>query len=319
MTGPLLAELAELLTRLSGGDLTASRSLEAMAARDDVPQVLRDMAEAASMLVVTLEARQEYLQVILDRQRAVIAEVDAARRTLTHMVALGHRGASDAMQQAGLAFDAEAAARQAKELVRSSLFARLRAARESRVPPAASPGDLWVFGYGSIIWNAPLPPVDRRVARLHGWHRAFCVRSCMHRGTLAQPGLVLGLRPGGQCQGIALRLPVGSLDLARDALFLREGLFEMYEERMLDIELEDGRVVPALTYIAREAGRYAQPTLGLAETVDVISAARGRSGTNVAYFEDTVAALRTHGIRDEMLDALADVLQRRSSARNGAA
>jgi cation transport protein ChaC len=313
MTAPLLDELSALLARLAGGDLAASGLLEALAVRDDVPQVLRDIAEASAMLVVTLEARAEYLQILLASQRAVTAEVDAARRTLTHMVALGHRGASDAMQQAGLAFDREAAERQAAELVRSPLFSRLQAARESLLPPAASPGDLWVFGYGSIIWKPPLPPVEQCIARLPGWQRSFCVRSYLHRGTLTQPGLVLGLSPDGQCHGVALRLPFVSLDLARDALFLREGLFEMYEERMLDIELKDGRVVPALTYVARQGGRYAVPNLDPVEVADVIAAARGRSGTNLAYFENTHAALQAHGIGDQRLEALTDALQRRKS------
>ena len=67
-------------------------------------------------------------------------------------------------------------------------------------------GDLWVFGYGSLIWRPGFDYVERLPALLKGAHRALCVFSHSHRGTPDMPGLVLGLDHGGACRGVAFRV-----------------------------------------------------------------------------------------------------------------
>src|SRR3989304_2361700 len=66
--------------------------------------------------------------------------------------------------------------------------------------------DVWLFGYGSLIWNPILPFAERHVARLHGYHRRFCLWSHVNRGSLHKPGLVLGLDAGGCCRGVVFRI-----------------------------------------------------------------------------------------------------------------
>ena len=66
-------------------------------------------------------------------------------------------------------------------------------------------GDVWIFAYGSLIWNPIFPFAEKRVARIYGLHRSFCLWSRVGRGTRENPGLVLGLDDGGSCSGLALR------------------------------------------------------------------------------------------------------------------
>ena len=71
---------------------------------------------------------------------------------------------------------------------------------------------LWVFGYGSLIWDPGFPVAERRIGRVQGWHRSFCMRSIHHRGTVEQPGLVLALdaAEGASCQGVVFRVAPGA-------------------------------------------------------------------------------------------------------------
>ena len=94
---------------------------------------------------------------------------------------------------------------------------------------------LWVFGYGSLIWNPEFPVAERHIARLHDWHRSFCMWSIHHRGTVADPGLVLALdhAPGGHCDGVAFRVESGQEAATLDALRERELISSAYLEQNL--------------------------------------------------------------------------------------
>ncbi|MBH1974669.1 MAG: gamma-glutamylcyclotransferase, partial [Rhodobacteraceae bacterium] len=110
---------------------------------------------------------------------------------------------------------------------------------------------LWVFGYGSLIWNPEFPVAERHIARLHGWHRSFCMRSIHHRGTVADPGLVLALdqAPGAHCDGVAFRVEPGQEDSTLAALRERELISAAYLEQTLPVALRDGRAEQALTFV----------------------------------------------------------------------
>src|SRR6201996_8634432 len=99
-------------------------------------------------------------------------------------------------------------------------------------------GDLWVFGYGSLMWRPGFAFLERVPARLIGMHRALCVYSFVHRGTPERPGLVLGLDRGGMCRGIAYR--VAAAGRTADGAFVRarEQVTAVYRETMRRIELE---------------------------------------------------------------------------------
>nr|MCU0831318.1 gamma-glutamylcyclotransferase [Rhizobiaceae bacterium] len=92
-------------------------------------------------------------------------------------------------------------------------------------------GDLWVFGYGSLMWRPGFVHEEALPARLTGYHRALCVRSLVHRGTPERPGLVLGLDKGGSCKGIAFRVTADRRDAVVDYLRARELVTNVYRER----------------------------------------------------------------------------------------
>ena len=118
--------------------------------------------------------------------------------------------------------------------------------------------DLWVFGYGSLMWRPGFPYLESRVARLIGAHRALCVYSWVHRGTSERPGLVLGLDRGGACRGIAFRVAGEERERVIAYLREREQVTSVYLERMRPIQLSDGRRASALAYLVdREHAQYA--------------------------------------------------------------
>jgi len=164
----------------------------------------------------------------------------------------------------------------------------------------------WVFGYGSLMWNPGFATPQTQAARLHGWHRAFCIYSEHYRGTPQKPGLILGLLPGGSCRGRAHRLPRRNYDAVRRYLWDREINNDgVYEEAVRPILLGDGRVVEALVYLADRRHRQFAGKLPLAEALRLVRQGLGTTGTNLAYVENTVTHLRQLGLRDAGLEALA--------------
>src|SRR6202035_5001862 len=99
--------------------------------------------------------------------------------------------------------------------------------------------DLWVFGYGSLMWRAGFEFIEQVPARLIGEHRALCVYSFDHRGTPEKPGLVLGLDRGGACRGIAFRIAATRRHDIVDYLRSREQTTTVYREVMRSVWLEN--------------------------------------------------------------------------------
>ena len=172
-------------------------------------------------------------------------------------------------------------------------------------------GDLWVFGYGSLMWRPDFEFLERVEARLVGLHRALCVFSFVHRGTPERPGLVLGLDRGGACRGIAYRVAASARTTTVDYLRAREQVTSVYIETMRRIELEDEarRQVRALCYtVDRSHVQYAG-RLTLAEQLHYVRQGHGRSGADRDYVLETVRALETLGYRETELHLLADRLK----------
>ena len=168
--------------------------------------------------------------------------------------------------------------------------------------------DLWVFGYGSLLWRTGFDYAEAVPARLDGWHRAPCVLSHVHRGTPERPGVVLGLDQGGSCDGLAFRVPDMGRVKVLDYLRGREQVTMVYQERVLPVALVDGRRVEAVTYtVDRTHEQYAH-SLPLSELVERIEGARGQSGVNPDYFRDTAAKLEEMGIRDDLVARIAERL-----------
>lgn len=165
---------------------------------------------------------------------------------------------------------------------------------------------MWVFGYGSLVWNPGFDAVERVIARLPDYHRSFCMRSIHHRGTDEVPGLVLALdaSPGALCQGVALRADPAKAEDVLTYLRERELISSAYLERMLEIDLADGRRVEAVTYVIDPDHVQYCGGLDLEEQAGIIARAVGGRGPNTEYLYNTADHLRQLGIHDKELDWL---------------
>lgn len=167
-------------------------------------------------------------------------------------------------------------------------------------------GALWVFGYASLIWDPGFPFVERQVAVLPDYHRSFCMWSIHHRGTEAEPGLVLALdaAPGAACAGVAFRIDKAEAEAALAGLRARELISSAYFEAVLDVGLEDGRWVPAVAYVVDRAHPQYCGGLPLERQAQVIARARGGRGPNRDYLVNTAEHLHGLGLPDFELDWL---------------
>jgi len=173
-------------------------------------------------------------------------------------------------------------------------------------------GDLWVFGYGSLMWRPGFDVLERVPARLIGLHRALCVFSYVHRGTPEKPGLVLGLDRGGMCRGIAFRVAAAKREGTIAYLRGREQVTSVYLETVRRIELEDEarRQVRALTYVVDRGHVQYAGRLSVEQSVHYVRQGHGRSGNNRDYVIETVRALEALGYRETDLHRIADGLKR---------
>lgn len=167
-------------------------------------------------------------------------------------------------------------------------------------------GQMWVFGYGSLIWDPGFAVADRRVASLLGWHRSFCMHSIHYRGTEAAPGLVLALdrAEGARCKGVAFRVAEGAEDETLAGLRARELISSAYLEAVLPVDIEGGETVEAVTYVInRDHWQYCGG-LTLEDQAQIIARASGIRGPNREYLFATARHLRELDIADPDLDWL---------------
>ncbi|MEW5963316.1 MAG: gamma-glutamylcyclotransferase [Pseudomonadota bacterium] len=171
---------------------------------------------------------------------------------------------------------------------------------------APGAGDLWVLGYGSLMWRPGFQFAEARRARLVGYARAFCITSVHYRGTREQPGLVLGLDRGGTCEGVAFRVPAAEARTTLGYLRAREQVTGVYVERRVSLWLggPDHGEVEAVTYVAERRHPAYAGHLSLAEQARIIRGARGRAGSNLDYLVNTLRHLRELGIREPRLERL---------------
>jgi cation transport protein ChaC len=183
---------------------------------------------------------------------------------------------------------------------------------------AASEGahDLWVFGYGSLMWRPGFPYREKQVATLRGCHRRLCVLSINHRGTPERPGLVLGLDHGGACTGLAFRVPAEEVAATRAYLREREQITMVYHEVFRGVSLRDGRRIRALAYVVNRNHRQYAGRLSVEEMLPLVRGAVGRSGANPDYVVNTVAELEAIGLADPALLRLAHALKDCGAARD---
>lgn len=167
---------------------------------------------------------------------------------------------------------------------------------------------LWVFGYGSLLWNPGFTPAEQVVARLESYHRSFCMWSIHHRGSVDDPGLVLALdvAEGAVCDGVAFRVKDREADEVLAALRERELISSAYTEAIVPLALSDGRTVEALAYVIAQDHEQYCGGLSLERQAEVIARAVGGRGPNTDYLYNTAAHLKEMGVQDPDMDWLVD-------------
>lgn len=178
-------------------------------------------------------------------------------------------------------------------------------------PPLNNDADLWVFGYGSLIWRPSFDFLERRKARVVGAHRALCVYSFVHRGTPEKPGLVLGLDRGGNCRGIAYRVAAANRAATIQYLRDREQVTMVYREAWRTVWLDDDATqrVTAVCYMVDRGHQQFAGKLTLEQQLHHVRQGHGHSGNNRDYVLETVGALEELGFRDRDLHLLAQRLK----------
>jgi len=192
-----------------------------------------------------------------------------------------------------------------------------------RVPPLRDPqtllararrewgghGDLWVFGYASLLWRPEFDFQEHRAAQVHGWHRALRMASRVNRGTPEKPGLVFALLPGGSCHGAVYRIPHPRAAAELERLWLREMPTGVYDPRWLACRTAHGPVQALAFTLSRRSPNHTGP-LPDAQLIEILRHARGRYGTTLEYLLETARALTDRGVRDREIERLVALARR---------
>ncbi len=167
--------------------------------------------------------------------------------------------------------------------------------------------DLYVFGYGSLIWNPAFHFTAKLPATLHGWHRRFCLRVFNGRATRELPGLMLALDHGGACKGVVFRIEAAQAREELGILWRREMYGGSYNARWVKLKTSEGEI-RALTFVCnRKHPRYV-PEICVLETASLITTACGDLGSCREYLENTVEHLAELGMRDSGLQRIVRAL-----------
>ena len=159
---------------------------------------------------------------------------------------------------------------------------------------------MWVFGYGSLVWNPGFDVHETAIATLADYQRSFCMRSVHHRGTHENPGLVLALdaHSGANCRGVGLSVVPGQEATVLEYLRERELISSAYLERNLHITLDDGRRVEAVAYVIDPDHVQYCGAMPLEEQAEIIARAVGGRGPNTEYLFNTADQLKALGVED---------------------
>jgi glutathione-specific gamma-glutamylcyclotransferase len=178
--------------------------------------------------------------------------------------------------------------------------ASLRAVRAS----VAEGQDVWVFGYGSLMWNPAIEVAESKRAHVRGYHRIFCLTLNVGRGTVEQPGLMLGIDRGGSVTGVAHRIAAGAVESELSILWMREMLTGVYEPRWVNADVEGKGRTRALTFVINRYHPRYEGALAEDAAAARIAGAEGPLGTNRDYLYRTAQHLAELGIEDGPMHSL---------------
>ena len=163
--------------------------------------------------------------------------------------------------------------------------------------------DLWVFGYGSLIWDPAVYVNEIRLATLRGWRRRFCLRIFGSRGTPERPGLMAALDEGGVCEGVVFRIASEIVDRETETMWMREMFSASYRPEFVQVTTPQGDIEALTFVIDRSHDRYL-PDLAMAEAAAIIAHASGHNGTNFEYLDSLCAHLDELGLKDPEMSEL---------------
>jgi len=165
-----------------------------------------------------------------------------------------------------------------------------------------TPHELWVFGYGSLIWKPEFTSVEHRRATAFGWHRSFCMTLTRFRGTREQPGLMMALDRGGCCHGVVYRLPDENHADQLGRLVRREISIRRSTNtaRWLTVDTDLGKL-RALAFTASPEGITYAGKLPAEHVARILARAAGHWGSGASYLFQTITKLEEFGIHDSNL------------------
>ncbi len=163
--------------------------------------------------------------------------------------------------------------------------------------------DLWVFAYGSLIWDPAVQVEEYRYGALTGWHRSFCMKLEGGRGTHERPGLMAALDEGGQCEGVVFRIAADLVDAETQYMWRREMFSGAYCPIFENVTTPQGPV-DALVFVMDRSNRRYTPDLNEDEAARIIASAEGGLGPNFAYLDSLIRHLDELGITDENMQRL---------------
>ena len=183
--------------------------------------------------------------------------------------------------------------------------AELQTSIQNTLKHCDSDADIWIFAYGSLIWNPIFHFAESRVGTIYGWHRRFCLWTPLGRGAPENPGLVLGLDRGGSCRGVAYRIAAANVEAELSLIWRREMVVGSYIPRWVKL-VEGERRVKAIAFTINPQHAFYAGRISPETTVKSLATARGQLGSAADYLLQTVDGLSAVGIQDRSLMALRD-------------
>ena len=169
-------------------------------------------------------------------------------------------------------------------------------------------GGVWVFGYGSLMWNPDFNLAEKRKGYLNGYHRKLCLKSFVYRGTPDYHGLVFGLDNGDSCEGMAYRILKENLQSEMQKIWEREMFAGTYVPTWVNVTTKQGDI-SAVAFIINHDHEHYIPDLELEEIAERVVKAKGTCGSCLDYVKNTVNSLHLQGLRDPALEQLITMIE----------
>jgi len=181
------------------------------------------------------------------------------------------------------------------------------------MPQDQNDDEIWVFGYGSLMWRPGFPYKEAHAALLRGYHRALCVYSHHYRGTVETPGLVFGLDQGGSCRGRAFLLASDDVPEVMEYLHEREMISNTYIPKFIPVRLDDGRLVNAYNFVVRRDTNQYTGKISQEQAAMYVRQGHGDKGSSFEYLENTIIHLDELGIVEGPLHRIYELAKKRTS------